>query len=243
MVDNNAVTREISRRLESEPRIDFAHQAITVIFAQGELLLSGEVSDISVKRVAVKRASEVPGVTTMRDELRLRPAEILVAGEIRDLLHKSLAEDPALAGCALRERVTGGFRTTRAPEVEVGHIDVSIARGVVTLEGSVPSLAQKRLAEALAWWVPGAVNVVANLSVEPPEADTDDALAGSLRLVLERDTTVHASGIRVAASGGVISLEGTVESEDARAAAERDAWFLSGVEDVVNGLTVQASGR
>lgn len=243
MTDTETVVQQIRRQLESDPQIDFSHQAMNIVFANGELLLSGEVSDVSVKRLAVKRASEVPDVSTVQDELRVQTDEVLPASEIRDLLHKSLAEEPALGGCTLRDRISGGFATTRIPEVDVGRIDVSIARGVVTLEGEVPSLAQKRLAGVLGWWVPGTTNVINNLSVEPPEEDSDEALAELLRLVLEKDLRVRGGGVRVVVRGGVISLEGTVQNDAERAASERDAWYVFGVEDVVNRLAVQASSR
>lgn len=239
MTDTEAVLKEIRRRLESEPRVDFGHQAMNIAFANGEVLLSGEVSDVCVKRLAVKRTSEVPAVVTVQDELRVRTDEILLASEIRDLLHRSLVEEPALGGCTLRDRITGGFTTSRIPEVAVGRIDVSIARGVLTLEGEVPSIAQKRLAGVLGWWTPGIVNVVNNLSVQPPEEDSDEELASSLRMVLEKDSQVHAAGIRIFARSGVVTLDGAVQDEAERSAAERDAWYVFGVEDVVNRLAVR----
>lgn len=240
MTDTEAMVQEIRRRLESDPRIDFGRQAMNIVFANGELLLSGVVSDISIKRRAVQRASEMADVTTVRDELRLRPDEVLNASEMHDLLHRSMAEEPALGGCTLRDRVRGGFATKRIPEVEVGRIDVTIARGVVTLDGKVPSLAQKRLAGVLGWWVPGSTDVVNDLAVDPPEDDSDEALAGSLRFVLEKDSSVHAEGVRITARRGVVSLEGAVRNEAERAAVERDAWYLFGVDDVVNRLATPA---
>lgn len=241
MTDPEAVLKEIRQVLESEPRIDFGHQAISIVFANDELLLSGEVSDISVKRLAVRCASRVLGVVTVQDELRARTDEVLLASEIHDLLYKSLVAEPALGGCTLRHRVTGGFTTTRTPQVAVGRIDVSIARGVVTLEGEVPSIAQKRLVGVLGWWTPGVVDVVNNLSVQPPEEDSDGALADALRLVLEKDQRVHTVGIRVGARSGVVTLKGTVPEEKERAIVERNAWYVFGVEDVVNRLAARGS--
>jgi len=241
MTNTEAVLKEIRRALESEPRIDFVHQTMNIVFANGELLLSGEVGDISVKRLAVRRASEVPEVVSVQDEMRVRSDKILPDSEIRDLLHSSLAAEPALGGCTLHDRVRGGFRTTRIPEVAVGRIDVSTTQGTVTLEGEVPSIAQKRLAGVVAWWTPGTVNVVNNLSVQPPEEDSDEALAESLRLVLEKDQRVHMAGIRVGARGGAVTLEGTVPDAEERAIVERDAWYVFGVEDVVNRLAIHGA--
>lgn len=238
MTNTEAVLREIRHTLEREPRIDFAHEIINIVFVNGELLLSGEVSDISVKRLAAKRASEVPDVVTVRDELRIRTDKILRDSEIHDLVHGSLAAEPALGGCTLRRRDGEGFRTTRIPEVAVGRIDVLIARGVVTLNGEVPSIAQKRLAGVLAWWAPGTVDVVNNLFVQPPEKDSDEALVELLQLVLEMDRQLNTANIRVGARSGVVILEGAVRNQAERVAAARDTWYVSGVEDVINRLVI-----
>ncbi len=238
MADTEAVLRDIRHALEREPRIDLAHQTINMVFSNGELLLSGEVSDISVKRLAARRASEVADVETVQDELRVRSGETLPDGEIHDLVHGALAGDPALGGCTLRRWSRGGFRTTRIPEIGIGRIDVVIARGVVTLSGEVPSIAQKRLAGLLAWWAPGTVDVVNSLSVRPPEEDSDQALAEFLRLVLEKHQWLNAAKIRIGARGGVITLEGAVRNQAESVTAVRDAWYVFGVRDVINRLVI-----
>ncbi len=238
MANTEAVLREIRHTLEREPRIDFAHQTINMLFANGELLLSGEVSDISVKRLAARRAGEVADVVTVQDELRVRPEETLPDGEIHDLVHGALAAEPALGGCTLRRWHRGGFRTSRIPEIAVGRIDVLIARGVVTLSGEVPSIAQKRLAGVLAWWAPGTVDIVNNLSVQPPEEDSDEALAEFLRLLLEKHQRLDAAKIRVDARGGVVTLNGAVRTQAESISAARDAWYVSGVRDVINRLVI-----
>jgi hydrogenase maturation factor len=86
----------------------------------------------------------------------------------------------------------------------------------------------------------GIRDVVNTLGVEPPEEDSSDAISEALRLVLDRDPGVHAGGICVGASDGVITLERTSPTESERAAAEHDAWCLFGVRDVVNRLAVCA---
>jgi len=111
------------------------------------------------KSLAVERAARVPPVTGVLDELRVRSAESIPDDEIRDLMRRALVEEPALAGCTMREH-RGQFQIVHSPLTSVGRIDVAVTRGVVTPAGEVPSLAQKRLAGALAWWVPGTQNVI-----------------------------------------------------------------------------------
>jgi osmotically-inducible protein OsmY len=238
MPDSEAALEEVRRLLRRDPRIDFDHQRLNLTFANGELLLSGEVRDIAQKRLAVASAARAPSVSAVFDELRVRPAEILPDGEIRDLVRKALVEEEALAGCTIREYVAARFRLAHSPVTAVGHIDIGVARGVVTLTGEVPSLAQKRLADVLAWWVPGTCDVVNDLAVQPAEADSDEAVCDAVRLALDRDPAVHPAAVRVSARDGLLALDGSVPAASEIAAAEHDAWLVSGVRDVVNRLAV-----
>jgi osmotically-inducible protein OsmY len=240
MIDSEAALEEVRRLFRSDPRIDFDHQSVSLTFANGELLLSGEVGDIAAKRLAVESAAKAPSVTAVFDELRVRRSDILPDAEIRDLVRKALVEEPALAGCMIREHIEARFQLAHSPLTSVGRIDIGVVRGVVSLAGEVPSLAQKRLAGVLAWWVPGTRDVVDSLNVRPPEEDSDEAICAAVRLVLDRDRAVHAAGIRVAARDGRVALDGTVPAASEIAAAEHDAWFIFGVRDVINRLAVSA---
>jgi osmotically-inducible protein OsmY len=240
MIDSEAALAGVRRALRRDPRIDFDRQTVGLTFANGELLLSGEVGDIAAKRLAVERAASAPLVTTVFDELRVRPAELLPDAEISELVRKALVEEPALAGCTMRQRIAAHLEFVHSPLTSVGRIDMTVARGLVTFAGEVPSLTQKRLAGALAWWTPGVRDVVNNLVVLPAQEDSDDEVCSAVRLVLDRDPALRASGIRVSAQDRRVTLDGTVPSPSAVAAAEHDAWFVSGVCDVVNRLRVSA---
>ena len=50
-----------------------------------------------------------------------------------------------------------------------GSIVIEVKKGIVTLNGEVPSLTHKRLAGVLAWWVPGTRDVVNGLEEVPAE--------------------------------------------------------------------------
>jgi osmotically-inducible protein OsmY len=240
MIDSEAVIDSVRRRLRRDPRIDFDHQAVSLTFANGELLLSGEVGDIATKRRVVAYAATIPSVTAVIDELGVRPAEVLPDAEIIDLVREALIEEPALTGCTIREHIRGELREVHSPLTSVGHIDIRVVRGIVTLAGEVPSLAQKRLAGALAWRLPGTRDVVNSLDVRPAEEDSDDSVCDAVRLVLDRNPAIHAAGIRIAAQDGQVSLDGTVLAASEIAAAEHDAWFVFGVREVVNHLAVSA---
>ncbi len=238
MIDSEAVLRDVRRALRGEPQLDLDRQSIRLAFAAGELLVTGEVDSIAAKKRAVARAATVPSVTRVIDELCVRPKASMPDDEIRDLLRKALIEEPTLAGCIVREGARGGFNTLRTPLTVVGRIDFKVRQGVVTLEGEVPSLSQKRLPGVLCWQIPGTRNVIDELAVQPPEDDSDELIASAVRQALDRNPLVHAAGIRVDVRDRVVTLEGAVPAAGERDEAERDAWCVIGVAGVRNRLEV-----
>jgi osmotically-inducible protein OsmY len=234
-------TVEVVRRaLGGEPRIDLARHAIALAFVDGVLTMEGEVADVAAKKLALERAGAVAGVRNIVDRLRVRAARAMTDAEIRDHLCDALLDEPVFQDCALRCRHAGRPQSLREPAGRVGQIEVDVSGGVVTLSGEVPSLAHKRLAGVLAWWVPGSRDVVNGLEVAPPEADSDDEIADAVRIALEKDPLLDAAGIRVGARGSVVTLEGRVPSEPQRQMAEADAWCVFGVDAVVNRLELRA---
>ncbi|HHL40301.1 MAG TPA: BON domain-containing protein [Deltaproteobacteria bacterium] len=182
------------------------------------LVVAGEVDSISRKKRILLLAMGVEGVSGVVDRLTVRPAASMTDDEIRSHLADAFAGEPAMD-----ERL----------------ITVEIRNGVVDIEGRCPSLSHKRLAGVLAWWVPGVRDVINSLEVTPPEEDSDDELRDALRLILEKDRLVDASHISVEASNWVVTLRGVVSSEAEKDAAECDAWYTWGVNDVVNRLEVR----
>ena len=60
-----------------------------------------------------------------------------------------------------------------------------------------------------------------------------------MRLALEKDVFVNASQIRVSTREYVVTLDGLVPTETEREMAERDAWYVFGVDGVLNRLAVR----
>ena len=95
-----------------DPRVDLKDIRIDVA-DDGTVTLSGEVPDIAVKRRALKGAAslkEVPGVV---DRLRVRPAQAMGDGEIRDHVRNALVEESAFNLYELRVRDGDRAETVR----------------------------------------------------------------------------------------------------------------------------------
>lgn len=212
---------------------------IHVAIEDDAVLLAGEVIDIAAKKHALEAAARVHGVTGIIDRLRVRPAEPMGEGAIREAVLRALLGESVLAYRMIRARAKGVVETLRGPADATGRIEVSVADGVVTLDGKVAGLGRKRLAGVLAWFVPGSRDVINGLGVKPPETDSDAAIADAVRQVIEADPAVESESIQVTVQGAVVALDGTVRQASERAAAESDAWYVFGVDDVINRLIVR----
>lgn len=58
-------------------------------------------------------------------------------------------------------------------------------------------------------------------------------------MVLAKDRLVMETNIRVRTANAVVTLEGTVPSDAQKDMAEFDAWYVFGVDKVVNKLAVR----
>lgn len=226
--------------LEREPRVNLHRYPLAFELAQdGTLTMSGEVESLAAKKTALSLAASVPGVAGIIDRLRVAPPRPMGDKEILDHLRDALLEEAALAGYAL---VLTGRGETLAPRQAAGApgtIEIEAADGVVTLNGRVASLAHKRLAGLLAWWIPGIRDVVNGLEVDPPEADSDDEISDFARLAFEKDPLVSEMRVHARVADGVVTLEGLASSQKEREAAEADVWAIFGVDRVINHIQTE----
>lgn len=240
MSEDTHLLDEIRAELHREPRLPPGTD-LDLDLAEGTLTLAGEVANVAIKKRLLWRAAAHPAVGGIVDRLRVAPASHMGDKEIRDHLRDALLNEPALAEVAVLERVAGELvPERRSPAAHRGVIAISVEDGIVTLDGDVPGLAQKRLAGVLAWWVPGSRDVVNGLGVTPPEEDNDEEIADAVRIALEKDPFVNASQIRIGVQNGAVRLAGVVPTESERDMAEFDAWYVFGIGDVDNRIEVRA---
>ena len=171
MSNPQATLEAVRQALRSEPRVKLESHPIHLAFDGDDLVMEGEVADIAAKKLALERAAAVQAGRGILDRLSVRPAERMADGQIRDLVCDALSAETSFADCAIRACVKDRLETVQQPQAPVGLIEVKVADGVVTLDGDVPGLVQKRLAGVLAWWVPGSRDIVNGLGVTPPEED------------------------------------------------------------------------
>lgn len=197
--------------------IDLARNPIECRLEDDAVVMEGMVEGIAEKKRALLIAMGLEGVPGVVDRLRVRPSSVMTDEEIKQHIIDAISWENTLSAADIRAEVSGG---------------------VVDLEGKVGSLTHKRLAGVLAWWVPGSMDVINSLEIEPAEEDTDDEITDAVRTALEKDRLVDASCISVRTKDWVVTLSGTVASEAEKSAAEADAWYVWGVNDVINNIEV-----
>lgn len=225
--------------LLSEPRVGHDFTLSDVSFTpDGALIVSGEVSSVAAKKLALERIGALPGVDLILDRLRVRPATPMGDAEVRAHLRDAFGQEPSLAGLAISERRGDSEITVSAPDQPSGALDYEVEDGVVTLNGDVPGLATKRLAGVLAWWIPGTRDVVNGIGVPESEVDSPISIESGVRIALERDPFIDASQIRVGVRHRTVRLTGAISGQAQRTMAEKDAWYVFGVDDVINQIEI-----
>jgi len=117
--------------------------AIVIAVHQGVVHLSGKVDSLSHRRLAEVRAWWTGGCELVENHLKVVPPERETDGELTDAIRMVLEMDPL---------------------VHADQVHVRVHDGVVTLEGSVPSKEEKKLAVLDAWYVPGVHEVADRIS-------------------------------------------------------------------------------
>jgi osmotically-inducible protein OsmY len=238
MPEKTEILNTVRAALMSEPSVGLRTHPIELRYEDGTLTLEGEVASVAAKKLALEAAAAVPAVTGIVDRVRVAPAQSMGDGAIRDELRRAFLQEPAFAGFAIHETAKGRTELVSKPTQRDGTIEYEVASGIVTLNGQVPGLGHKRLAGVLAWWVPGSRDVVNGIEEAPEEEDNDAEMTDAVRLALEKDVFVNASQIRVSTQDRVVTLDGLVPKEAEKDMAERDAWYVFGVDRVVNRLVV-----
>ncbi|MBW6399280.1 BON domain-containing protein [Roseomonas sp. HJA6] len=165
--------------------------------------------------------------------------EILLASEAD-------GSDEAIAERALRALFS-------AAPLRRERIALRIARGRVTLSGSVATEAERSAAEQLVAGIEG-VSGVTNLVVIQSHGRTTEAaqgiaeayggdaeggdVAGRIEALFVRQTGLGAAEVVISAVDGKVVLTGRVHSWRERDLAERIAWAAPGVTEVLDRITV-----
>jgi len=126
------------------------------------------------------------------------------------------------------------------PSIDVSDVDVTVDGGVVTLRGDVGTFAEKQAVERVVLSVYGVEGIANDLKVrlarEFERSDTDIAQAAVH--AMKWNTQVPADAVTVSVSDGWVTLQGVVDWQYQRDAAESAVRTLAGVRGITNDISV-----
>ena len=128
------------------------------------------------------------------------------------------------------------------PSINAAEIGVAVKNGVVTLSGRIRSYWEKIAAERAATRVAGVMAVANELEVRLPGSSerTDEDIARAALNSLKWSVLIPADRIKVRVSKGWVTLEGTVDWQFQKSAAEKAVRKLYGVLGVTNLIEVKS---
>jgi len=125
--------------------------------------------------------------------------------------------------------------------IDEAHIGVTAHTGIVTLTGSVPNFSQKYAAEKAVRRVHGVRGIADELVVKvvPTDHRSDEELAATCVSALKISASVPDESILVIVRDGWVALEGTVEWQFQKIAAEQAIRHLVGIRGITNAIAVR----
>ena len=207
------------------------HDAIKARAKDGNVILTGKVSEPSHKDLAAETMENLPGVKSVDNRLKVkgdRPVEN--------------------SDEWIRMKVETGLLFHR--NVSVTHTKVMVKDGVVTLRGQADNQAQKDLTSQYAADVDG-VNVVKNkMIITQPEpslaqktiGNIDDAsITAEIKVSLLAHRSTSALDTHVKTEAGVVTVSGKAGNAAEKELVTKLASDIDGVKSVVNNMVVSAA--
>ena len=122
--------------------------------------------------------------------------------------------------------------------IDDSKINVDVQNGVAILKGEVPSCSQMFDAENDAWNIPGVIEVNNELMVVLSETPIDDEILNTIENLLAWIPYIDSSKINISVDGGLVTLEGSVDTYWKKIRIEDIIFDIKGVNRISNKLSI-----
>ena len=220
---DSAVQKDVMAALKRD--VYLTDLPIQVSVTDGYVTLTGTVGSEYERQRAADNAHRVDNVIGVNNNLNVEWWDREGARE----------QKPMPSDEELRQTVTAEL--TQDSRVNATEVAVEALVGHVTLTGTVPTFAQKAIAEADARDVVGVAWVSNDLLVGPVRRSDSDIRDDVVRSI-DMDGALWNQGIAVRVNNGIVTLSGTVNRGYDLLRATTVAGRIRGVKEVINSLTV-----
>jgi osmotically-inducible protein OsmY len=215
-----ALREKIVHAISRDP--DLPRESITIILVNGGVVFSGEIKSCALKKRALSLAATTRGVINVTDEMTVPRGEVADAG--------------------LAKAVTS-LLSDAAASLDLKNLDVRVADGVLTLEGTVKNVLSRSRAEDIAGTVLGVTRISNHLKPADAPSARDDAslLHAELAYLGDFHAYSYPADITVKVDQGVVTLKGKTGLFMGRQQAALVASLVNGAVRVDNRIKVDAS--
>ena len=224
---------ETDRKIEDAAKASYNYRTVLedhvkVKAHDGMVTLTGTVQDKDDKALAEDTVENLPGVTSVKNEIKI----------------KSTYAEHSDKWIALKIR----SRLLVKGNVSAATTTVAVQDGVVTLGGTADNLAQKELTEVYAKeidWVKSVKNNIV-VNAKPAMGETtgekiDDAsITSQLKYALLSHKATSAVKTKVITTDGVVVITGQAGSDAEKSLVTKLAQDVRGVKSVMNNMTVKS---
>lgn len=218
MMTDDEIFKNVTQKLDFDPRIDASH--ITVSVKNGIVTLSGSVNTYAAKSIVERDVKRIRGVKGIAEELRVT---LYGFGQQRERTDADIAH-------AVRQALEWN---TMIPDEK---IRVIVESGVVTLTGEVAYNYQRESAEIAVRYLQGVRNIINRIHIK--SSISPHEVKSKILKEFERNARVDASNVSIEIEESEIILRGTVRSWIEHEEAAKVAWSIPGVTKVENLITV-----
>jgi len=185
---------------------------------RGEVaFIEGAVPNLKQKWLAGEVAARVKGIRDVVNMLRITPLLVIDDESLKKHIRRVL---------------------TRNSKIDMSNISVEVANSVVHLNGSVGTVAEKRLTEQEVWAIAGVRDIINKIEVLSAIPKSEMQVIGEILQSLSECLGIDLSKISVEIKEGVAYLRGVVPTDYLKNAAEELATWTPWVNGVVNNLEV-----
>jgi hyperosmotically inducible protein len=228
-------SHEDDRRIEAAAKASYNYRMVLeehvkVKASDGVVTLTGTVQDQDQKALAEDTVENLPGVTAVKNELKI----------------KSSHADRSDGWMAFKIR----SQLLVKGNVSAASTKVAVKNGVATLSGTAENAAQKELTEIYAKEIDGVKSVKNDIVVKEPtdaashatmgEKIDDASITSQLKYALLTHKSTRALKTKVKTDDSVVTITGEASSDAEKALVTKLARDVRGVRSVNNEMTVKS---